>query len=119
MDKKIPTLEPSPKPNPVLWALGGFLLGAVVVYSIFEVRFQRRGTEVWVLKEPAQANGVVIPAGTKFVHSYTFSEGFYQVALHLNIEASDRNRFSIKHDSVTDNQFPYWLKFNPDPPKTK
>jgi len=119
MDQNIPIETPAPKPNRVLWALGGFLLGAAVVYSIFEIRYQRRGTEVWVLNEPAKAGGVMIPAGTKFVHSYTFSEGFYQVALHLNIEGSNRDRFTITHDPATDNQFPYWLEFKPETPKAK
>ena len=108
-----------PRTRPLLWATFGFLVGAVAAYAFLEIRFQRKGTEVWVLKEPGKAGGVVIPAGTKFVHSYTFSEGFYQVTLHLNIQGADRDKFNISRDATTDKQFPYWLEFKPETPKPK
>ena len=119
MNPEVSTPASVQKRHPALWAVCGFLLGAAAMYSIFEIRFQHKGTDVWVSKGSVHAGGIEIPAGTKFIHTYTFSEGFYQVALHLNINGSDRDLFDITHDQKSDEQFPYWVGSTPAFPAKK
>jgi hypothetical protein len=84
----------------------GILLGIYISYIGYKFI---HGNKYAILNQDYQlSNGGVLKKGTKIKYNSTFSEGFEQYTLYLNMSSSINNDFTFEKESFT--VIPYWVE---------
>ena len=88
----------------------GFAGGiAVTIFVVSYFSSKPKGTQVWVANEVIHAEGILIPAGTQLIHDGSMSEGFDRLALYLNVDATESDKFKTHQDPHSGLVIPYWI----------